>query len=62
MILTLYVWLGVLLRGQIFDVNNGNEDKMDLIHPEKYGLTQTQNLYIKVVIRLFITRADSCIR
>ena len=58
MILTLYMWLGVLLRGQIFDVNNGNDDKLDLIHPERYGLTETQNLYIKVVNRLFVKNSD----
>ena len=48
MILSIYAWLGVLLRGQMFEVNNGNDDWRDLIHPEKYGLTQTQNFYMKV--------------
>jgi hypothetical protein len=50
-----YVLLGILLRRQAFEVNNGNDDWMDLVHPEKYGLTQTQNFYMKVIIRFFIT-------
>ena len=43
-----YTFLGILLRSQVFEVNNGNDDWMDLVHPEKYGLTQTQNFYMKV--------------
>ena len=46
----LYVLLGILLRRQIFNVNEGNDDWRDLIYPEKYGLTQTQNFYIPVRI------------
>ena len=52
MILYIYAWLGVLLRGQMFEVNNGNDDWRDLIHPEKYGLTQTQNFYMKVTTNM----------
>ena len=40
--------LGILLRRQVFNVNDGNDDWQDLIHPEKYGLEQTQNFYIQV--------------
>jgi len=42
-----YTLLGILLRSQVFEVNNGNDDWMDLEHPEKYGLTQTQNFYMQ---------------
>jgi len=42
----IYSLFGILLRRQVFDVNEGNDDWRDLIHPEKYGLTQTQNFYI----------------
>ena len=48
MLFYVYVFLGILLRSQVFEVNNGNDDWMDLVHPEKYGLTQTQNFYMKV--------------
>ena len=47
-----YVWLGIFLRSQLFDVNNGNDDSKELVHPEKYGLTQAQNLYIAVCDQL----------
>ena len=30
----------------MFAVNDGNEDWADLVNPEKYGLTHTQNIYI----------------
>ena len=48
--LTYYIYLliGTLIRWQIFDVNDGNDDWQELIHPEKYGLKQTQNFYIQV--------------
>ena len=45
----IYSLFGILLRRQVFDVNDGNDDWRDLIHPEKYGLTQTQNFYIPVM-------------
>ena len=48
MLLSIYARLGVFLRRQIFKVNDGNEDWRDLVHPEIYGLTQTQNFYMKV--------------
>ena len=48
MMFYVYTFLGILLRTQVFEVNNGNDDWMDLVHPEKYGLTQTQNFYMKV--------------
>ena len=48
MIWYIYVLLGILLRRQVFNVNDGNDDWQDLIHPEKYGLEQTQNFYIQV--------------
>ena len=48
----LYVLLGILLRRQIFNVNEGNDDWRDLVYPEKYGLTQTQNFYIPVRIKI----------
>jgi len=35
------------MRGQMFDVNDGNDDWKDLVHPEKYGLTHTQNIYFR---------------
>ena len=44
----IYLLLGILIRWQIFDVNDGNDDWKELIHPEKYGLKQTQNFYIQV--------------
>jgi len=47
MMFYVYTFLGLLLRTQVFEVNNGNDDWMDLVHPEKYGLTQTQNFYMK---------------
>jgi len=40
-------WLGTLLRAQIFDVNNGNEDWADLVDPSKYGLENTQNIFFR---------------
>ena len=48
MVWYIYVLLGILLRRQVFNVNDGNDDWQDLIHPEKYGLEQTQNFYIQV--------------
>lgn len=54
-----YVFLGILLRRQAFEVNNGNDDWMDLVHPEKYGLTQTQNFYMAVIILSFIKLLNS---
>ena len=48
MIWYIYAFIGILLRRQVFDVNEGNDDWKELIHPEKYGLTQTQNFYIQV--------------
>ena len=48
MVWFIYVLLGILLRRQVFNVNDGNDDWQDLIHPEKYGLEQTQNFYIQV--------------
>ena len=48
MMLTVYGWLGVLLRTFIFEPNAGNDDWKELVHPETFGLTQTQNLYITV--------------
>ena len=44
----IYALLGILIRRQAFEVNNGNDDWMDLVYPEKYGLTQTQNFYMQV--------------
>ena len=51
MMFYVYTFLGILLRTQVFEVNNGNDDWMDLVHPEKYGLTQTQNFYMKVSLK-----------
>ena len=51
MIWYIYVLLGILLRRQVFNVNDGNDDWQDLIHPEKYGLEQTQNFYIQVYVQ-----------
>ena len=31
----------------MFDVNNGNEDKDDLVYPAKYGLDNTVNVYFQ---------------
>ena len=56
-----YTLLGILLRSQVFEVNNGNDDWMDLVHPEKYGLTQTQNFYMQVFSRNPIYTLDCCI-
>ena len=47
----IYSLFGILLRRQVFDVNEGNDDWRDLIHPAKYGLTQTQNFYIPVMFK-----------
>jgi len=47
MIWYIYAFFGIILRRQVFDVNEGNDDWRELIHPEKYGLTQTQNFYIQ---------------
>ena len=38
-------WLALSLRSQIFMVNDGNDDKADLIDPAKYGLENTVNVY-----------------
>jgi len=38
-------WLGTFIRSQLFMVNDGNEDKEDLINPAKYGLENTDNIY-----------------
>ena len=46
----IYSLFGILLRRQVFDVNEGNDDWRDLIDPEKYGLSQTQNFYIPVML------------
>ena len=51
MVWYIYVLLGILLRRQVFNVNDGNDDWQDLIHPEKYGLEQTQNFYIQVELK-----------
>ena len=51
MIWYIYSLFGILLRRQVFDVNEGNDDWRDLIHPDKYGLTQTQNFYIPVMFK-----------
>lgn len=40
-------WLGALLRAQLFDFNNGNEDAADLVEPKKYGLENTGNFYFR---------------
>ena len=40
-------WLGALIRAQVFDVNNGNEDKADLVNPVNYDLENTQNFYFR---------------
>ena len=40
-------WLGTLIRAQVFDVNNGNEDKADLVNPANYDLENTQNFYFR---------------
>ena len=40
-------WLGTLIRAQVFDVNNGNEDKADLVNPNNYVLENTQNFYFR---------------
>ena len=54
-----YTLLGILLRSQVFEVNNGNDDWMDLVHPEKYGLTQTQNFYMQVFSKKSIVYFES---
>ena len=56
-----YTLLGILLRSQVFEVNNGNDDWMDLVHPEKYGLTQTQNFYMQVFSKNPIYTLNYCI-
>ena len=35
----------MLIRSQVFDVNNGNEDKDNLINPSSYGLQNAINVY-----------------
>ena len=35
----------MLIRAQVFDVNNGNEDKDNLKNPSTYGLQNTINVY-----------------
>ena len=42
-------WLGTLIRAQVFDVNNGNEDKADLVNPSNYDLKNTQNFYFRLL-------------
>ena len=49
-----YVILGIILRSFVFQVNDGNDDWKELIHPEKYGLSQTQNFYIEVYLRALV--------
>jgi len=41
----LKAWLAVSFRSQMFMVNDGNDDKADLIDPAKYGLENTVNVY-----------------
>ena len=41
----LQAWLAVSFRSQMFMVNDGNDDKADLIDPAKYGLENTVNVY-----------------
>jgi len=43
----IYALLGFLIRRQAFDIHNGNDDWMDLVHPEMYGLQHTQNFYMQ---------------
>jgi len=38
-------YLGVFLRSRIFDVNDGNGDKDQLVSPASYGLENTANFY-----------------
>ena len=38
-------WFGALLKSYLFMVNDGNDDKDDLINPAKYGLENTENVY-----------------
>ena len=47
MLLSFYLWLGSLMRGQMFMTWDGNDDWRDLVNPEKYGLTHTQNIYFR---------------
>ena len=56
----IYSLFGILLRRQVFDVNEGNDDWRDLIHPENYGLTQTQNFYIPVLVSGYISVTCFC--
>jgi len=46
MLVSFYVWLAGLLRGQMFQTWEGNDDWEELVNPEKYSLTNTQNIYI----------------
>ena len=41
----LKAWLAVSFRSQMFMVNDGNDDKADLIDPAKYGLENAVNVY-----------------
>jgi len=38
-------WLGSWIHAQLFMVNDGNEDKGDLVNAAKYGLENTDNVY-----------------
>ena len=41
----LKAWLITSLRSQMFMVNDGNDDKADLIDPANYGLENAINVY-----------------
>ena len=43
-----HVCLGMAIRSRAVKPNLGNHDWKELVHPEKYQLKQTQNLYIAV--------------
>jgi len=38
-------WFAALIKSYLFMVNDGNDDKDDLINPGKYGLENTDNVY-----------------
>ena len=41
----LKTWLIASLRSQMFMVNDGNDDKADLVDPANYGLENAINVY-----------------
>ena len=56
MIWYIYAFIGILLRRQVFDVNEGNDDWKELIHPED----KRRIIHIRVPRRTVSMAASNC--